>query len=424
MHNLCIFEDAIVGDLEPLSATRPVFDLVCGMTTLAAKQQAAFRDDRAGVLVRPELVRTTQSTRSGVPVNDAEWLASAPVLLVNGRWLPSGIKCDVPAQPGLWLIGGEVAYAYLHPHHVPAGAHEYLDELFDELKRELPVHAATGQMVRYPWDLVAANADAIEHDFQAFGRRGSGETRVEVRGPLTELFIDPTARLDPFVMIDTTAGPVVIEAGVSVAAFTRIEGPCYVGPHSQLHGAKVRGGTTIGPHCRLGGEIEASIILGHSNKYHDGFLGHSYLGEWINLGAGTQTSDLRNDYGPVTMIQPTGPVATGSRKVGSMIGDHVKSGLGVLLNTGTHVGPFAQLLPTGRLLPKYIPAFARYFNGAVCDDADLTALLSTAGEVMQRRGVQLDDASRTMYESLYAQTASHRRQSVRDAEVRRLRGVA
>src|SRR5205085_8278996 len=110
--------------------------------------------------------------------------------------------------------------------------------------------------------------------------------------------IDPTARLDPMVVVDTTGGPVVIDAEVVVHAFSRLEGPCYVGPGCQVLGAKVRAGTSLGPGCRVGGEVDASIILGRSNKYHDGFLGHSYVGEWVNLGAGTHTSDLRNDYGP------------------------------------------------------------------------------------------------------------------------------
>ena len=98
---------------------------------------------------------------------------------------------------------------------------------------------------------------------------------------------------------DTTGGPVVIDREAVVTAFTRLEGPCYIGPRTQVHGAKIRAGTTLGPDCRIGGEVEASIVQGHSNKYHDGFLGHAYLGEWVNLGAGTQNSDLRNDYGEV-----------------------------------------------------------------------------------------------------------------------------
>src|SRR6185503_20580297 len=125
--------------------------------------------------------------------------------------------------------------------------------------------------------------------------------------------------------------------------------PCYVGPESWILGAKLRGGT-VGPWCRVGGEVEASVVQGYSNKCHDGFLGHSYLGEWVNLGAGTQVSDLRHDYEAVTVPLGGERVNTGLTKVGCFIGDHTKTGLNTLINTGSVVGAFCQLLPTGGLL--------------------------------------------------------------------------
>ena len=161
------------------------------------------------------------------------------------------------------------------------------------------------------------------------------------------------------VVADTTGGPVVIGEGAVVTAFTRLEGPCAIGADTHLLGAKVRGGTTIGPHCRVGGEVECSVVLGYANKYHDGFLGHSYVGEWVNLAAGTSTGDLRCDYRPVRVPVDGAEVSTGRTKVGSVIGDHAKTGLGVLLNCGTALGCFAQVLPTGTLAPRAVPSFHR-----------------------------------------------------------------
>src|SRR5207248_75825 len=175
--------------------------------------------------------------------------------------------------------------------------------------------------------------------------------------PATLLLLSPTARRDPMVVADTSRGPVVINREAVVTAFSRLEGPCYVGPQTHVLGAKVRAGTTLGPNCRVGGEVEASILHGHSNKYHDGFLGHSYVGEWVNLGAGTHNSDLRNDYGEVTVMVNGRLVPTGLTKVGCFLGDHSKTGLGTLLNTGSNVGIFCNVLPWG-LAPKYVPSFA------------------------------------------------------------------
>src|SRR5205807_6378889 len=120
-------------------------------------------------------------------------------------------------------------------------------------------------------------------------------------------------------------GPVMIAHGAVVHSFSYLEGPCYIGPRTQIFGAKLRGGT-LGPECRIGGEVEESIIHGYSNKYHDGFLGHSYIGEWVNLAAGTQVSDLRNDYGQIRPIIDGQPVKSGLNKLGTFIGDHTKTG--------------------------------------------------------------------------------------------------
>src|SRR5207245_10009051 len=131
-----------------------------------------------------------------------------------------------------------------------------------------------------------------------------------------------------------------IDAEAVVHARTRLEGACYIGLGCHVLGATIRAGTSLGPACRVGGEVEASIVLGRSNKYHDGFLGHSYVGEWVNLGAGTHNSDLRNDYGEVTAVVRGERIRTGLGKVGCFLGDHVKTGLGTLLNTGSNVGCF------------------------------------------------------------------------------------
>ena len=228
-------------------------------------------------------------------------------------------------------------------------------------------------------------------------------------------------RIEPLVVADTTGGPVVVAAGAVVTAFTRLEGPCFVGRGTHVLGAKVRAGTTLGPHCRIGGEIECSIVQGHSNKYHDGFLGHAYVGEWVNLGAGTSNSDLRNDYGEVTVTVNGRRIATGMSKVGCFLGDHTKAGLGTLLNTGTSAGVFCNLLPSGGLLPKYLPSFTSWWNAALVENADLPRQLATAATVMARRDAALTSDHAAVYHLLFEQTAAERRRALREAEQRRLR---
>ena len=213
--------------------------------------------------------------------------------------------------------------------------------------------------------------------------------------------------VEPFVFADTRGGPVMIDQGAIVHAFSRLEGPCYVGKESWIAGAKLRAGSTIGPCCRIGGEVEASIVQGYSNKYHDGFLGHSYLGEWVNLAAATQTSDLRNDYDVVRLTINGQRISTGTNKAGSYIGDHTKTGLGALLNTGSTVGAFANVLPSGSLAPPVIPSFTRVQDGDLRELWDLRKLFSTAARVMQRRGKTLTEVPpRFYYDRLFETTVA------------------
>ena len=421
---VCLFEDNRVLDLEPIALTRPAFDLLCGCVSLAEKQYRAFDASSRGALVREQLATLTRQSHPDVTVNDGGWLASGPVVLVNARWLPPAPPWpDAPDRPGVGLCAGEIAYAVLPAHQAAALPLDSPAEALNRLRRTLPAHDAGGQVINYLWELVEANGEQVALDawHSAHARPRREDAPVAVVGPADRLWVDPTARVEPQVVADTSGGPVVIDRGAVVTAFTRLEGPCYVGPDTHLLGAKVRAGTSLGPNCRVGGEVEASVILGHSNKYHDGFLGHAYVGEWVNLGAGTSNSDLRNDYGEVSVTVGGQRVRTGRSKVGCFLGDHVKSGLGTLLNTGTSAGAFCNLLPVGGLLPKYVPSFAAVWNGSLVENDDLDALLATAAVAMGRRGVELTEAHREVYRRLFEQTAAQRRAALREAEARRLR---
>jgi UDP-N-acetylglucosamine diphosphorylase/glucosamine-1-phosphate N-acetyltransferase len=428
---VCLFEDRGVLNLEPLSLTRPVFELLCGLTSLAAKQSRYFPPGPRGILVRPYLVDPCRLHFPTVPINDLDWLRAGPTILINGRWLPPALPSSLTelSSPCVALIQDEIAYAIVQPEHLADCSPNTLDDCLSFWKEVLPSRSAAGQLIRYPWELVENNGEHIVADWQTAGppfavESASGErVGFAILGPPENVLIHPTAHLDPMIVADVRHGPIVIERDAVVTAFTRLEGPCFIGPGTHVHGAKIRAGTTIGPDCRIGGEIEQSIIQGHSNKYHEGFLGHAYIGEWVNLGAGTSNSDLRNDYGEVTMTINGQRVSTGLTKVGCFIGDHTKTGLGTLLNTGTNAGIFCNLLPGG-LLPRYVPSFASWWNEVLTDRADVAALLRTAAEVMRRRHADFTPAHAALYRTLFEQTAMERRRIVREAEMRDLRRSA
>jgi len=432
---VCLFEDSRVAHLEPLSLSRPAFDLLCGQTTLGQKQSRYFGVTSPSVLIRPYLAELYRARHAHTTVNDWNWIRAQPVVFVNARWLPPsrGFRTHPDAsallanEPLVALIDNQIAYAVLHPKHLRECTTETLDSYLEGVRDALPSVPAEGSLIEYPWQIIDHNGEQLHYDFEAIGSRsqvGWRPASFHVVGPADRLLIDPSARLDPLVVADTTHGPVVIDRDAVVTAFSRLEGPCYIGRGTHVMGAKIRGGTTLGPNCRVGGEIEASILQGNSNKYHDGFLGHSYVGEWVNLAAGTHTSDLRCDYGEIGIMNNGVRTATARRKLGSFIGDHTKTGLGTLLNTGTNIGIFANLLPSGELLPKYVPSFCQVLHGRVSDMTDLSELFTTAAIVMRRRGESFTSLHQTQFRYLFEQTMDLRMGAIRDGEQRRLRKSA
>ncbi len=325
---ICVFEDAGCANLEPLALTRPAFDLRCGATTLLERQMRRLGATTVAAQVRPFLADLCRFMHPEMSVNDPAWLRRGPVVLVNARWLPD-LGDPIPAdKPAVGLVDDRAVYVVL-PDGAADAAPETLPWRLEEWKRSLPHQDAGGALIDYPWDLVEHNAGALHQDFlhgSAARESSPLPAGVAVVGSADQVRIDPSAHVEPMVVIDATKGPVMIDRDALVQAFSRLEGPCYVGPGSHILGAKLHGGS-IGPNCRVGGEVEASILHGHTNKAHDGFLGHSYVGEWANLGTGTQVSDLRTDYGAIAFRIGGRTIDSGLLKVGAFLGDHAKTSI-------------------------------------------------------------------------------------------------
>jgi len=300
------------------------------------------------------------------------------------------------------LVGPEDAVS-LDPHGI--------DSWFDKIASRHSGIDMGGEWIFRPWDLVARNGAYIERDFQEARRSGVTNRQLATLalvGPSNLLRVHETARIDPYTVFDTTTGPIIVAPNVWVQPFTRVEGPCYIGPETQLFRANIRGSVSIGPNCRIGGEVEDTIVHGFSNKYHEGFLGHAYIGEWVNLGAITSNSDLRNDYGEVFVPLQGDPVPTGQAKVGCFIGDHTRTGMGSMLNTGTAIGVMCNVLPAGLLLPKHVPSFTAVLYGRVGSGFSLDQMFATARIVMGRRGKTFTDAEEQLYRGLFEQTRLER----------------
>ena len=413
---VAIFEDHCAPDFAPIALLRPVFELLCGQFSARERAVRFLPVDDWAVFVRDELAAVYREEHPEARVNDLDWLRGGPTLLLNGRWLadPKTLPLCDPDAAG--LIDGSVVFLTLDPLELPLLTGDNWDEALSHIARTRRRVTAPGGLARYPWDLIHHNAEQLRLDFAArkFGPSQAADLgpQVAVLGDLGNVFVDPTASIDPFVVIDARKGPVSIDAGAMIQAFTRLEGPCHIGRKSQLFRANVREGTTIGPVCRVGGEIEESILHGYVNKYHDGFLGHSYVCPWVNLGALTTNSDLKNDYSAVKVPLSGETIDSGEMKVGCFIGDHTKTAIGSLFNTGTSVGVMCLILPDGELLPKHIPSFSRIWHGELIEGLPLERGLATARAALERRNVELTDALEQLLRRIHFQTLTERTRAI------------
>ncbi len=224
---------------------------------------------------------------------------------------------------------------------------------------------------------------------------------VTIWGNLQNLYVSRNVRIDPC-FIDTSKGPVVIDEGATVMMGAMIEGPAYIGPYSVVKmGAKIYGPVALGPYCKVGGEVSHTVFQGYSNKAHDGFIGHAYIGEWVNIGADTNNSNLKNTYGPVKMWDYAQKkfIDTGMQFLGLIMGDHAKAGINTMFNTGTVVGVSANVFGAG--FPRtFIPSFA--WGGAHgFTTYNVERALDTARRMMARRNVDLTPEYERLFRKVF-----------------------
>jgi UDP-N-acetylglucosamine diphosphorylase / glucose-1-phosphate thymidylyltransferase / UDP-N-acetylgalactosamine diphosphorylase / glucosamine-1-phosphate N-acetyltransferase / galactosamine-1-phosphate N-acetyltransferase len=426
---LVVFEDAAHGAFEILAALRGVFDLRCGGRTLLERLQTVSGANSLTLLGRPWLHDLFRDTHAGADVGSLRSAGAAAdeVLFLNGRLLLFG--ADLPrlvAGPagGVAVVDASSLLAARVPATVAGALATGLQARVDEtepaaqwLAREVPalplveLAAEPGRcrdgsrLVAHAWDLVHYNGPAIIDDFRA--GPGAGVEPGALLYPGVHLLQDGAiriaagCRIKPGVVLDAEDGPITFEAGVEVQPNVVVRGPAHIGPRCVLKcGAKVHEGTSVGPVCKIGGEVEETIVQGFSNKQHEGFLGHAYLGEWVNLGADTNNSDLKNNYSSVRVWEGGRGVDTGLLFVGLLAGDHVKSAINTQFNTGTVVGLSSQIFGSG-FPPKFIAPFG--WGGAESLELyDLERAFSTAQAVMARRKLMPTTAYETAFRSVFA----------------------
>lgn len=395
---LYLYDDPTARDWRPFGATRPIGELLFGTETLRARAERVFGTRCRGHFAGDGLVGFAEpGAPSCTTIGDAA--PDVPRLLVNSRFVPDGDTVAVPAAGAALLVSDSHVVGAWMPEGAPLpGA--LVDGDRPPAWPECPV---AGRLLATVWELMAENANRIRLDGARLRDAAVpphvhriGSDRIAAAG---------NAVIEPGAIIDTTGGPVVLAPGARVHGHSRLAGPLYVGPGSSILGGAV-GSSSIGPCCKVRGEVHASVILGFSNKAHDGYLGHSVVGRWVNLGAMTSNSDLKNNYSPVRLTVGGRRVATGLLKVGCFLGDHVRTGIGTKLHTGTVVGAGSNIFGGG-MPPRDVPPFS-WRSSSETAEYDIERFLNAAQTAMARRNVRLGDGMRAVYRKAFDASAGQR----------------
>ena len=404
------YEDRGVERLYPITIGRAAYNITCGSYRLLdwLTELAALRAGTVRVVVRPHLREIVQTN---LPQLFSPVASGKAILLVNARVIASKANFDAlmtlvtEARPGIVRVGDEIAAVLLSAASPPPpsldfdGFAAWLEQL---ASAQLTPLKATLSMLDWPHDIVRANMQAIGENL-AF-RLQKGNYREIADG----VFAAEGALLGQYVVSDTRHGPILLDEKSTVGPYTFLSGPAYIGPRTRIieHSA-IKDAVSVGHTVKIGGEVEASVIEPYTNKQHHGFLGHSYLGSWVNLGAGTCNSDLKNTYGQVKMEYRGETVPTGMQFLGCIVGDYAKSAINTGIFTGKTIGACSMMYG---FVTTNVPSFVNYARlfGQV---TELTpdVMIATQQRMFARRHVEQHPCDAQLMHHMFELTRHERK---------------
>jgi UDP-N-acetylglucosamine diphosphorylase/glucosamine-1-phosphate N-acetyltransferase len=390
--NYILFDGPVRNALLPFTFTRPVADIRIGILTIREKWEKY-------------LGYTTTTITEDYLAEKFPMVEMEENILINASYLPNEVLVEM-------IKSLEPNQAILKDEEVIAFYTKDTQEEVDFETYEIIDYTEDGLRIEFPWDIFAKNDQAIREDFELLteGRTSQPISKsVNVIQP-ENIFVEEGAKME-FVTLNASSGPIYIGKNAEIMEGSVIRGPFALCEEAQVKlSTKVYGATTIGPHCRIGGEVNNSVLFGYSNKGHDGFLGNSVLGEWCNIGADSNTSNLKNNYEEVKLwsYETESFAKTGLQFCGLMMGDHSKCGINTMFNTGTVVGVSANIFGSG--FPRnFVPSFS--WGGASGFTTYLTRkAFEVAKVVMDRRHVEFLEEDKNILEHVFEETKKWRKE--------------
>ena len=415
---IALFEDETYENLFPITYTRPVYECRTGMYILRERVQKSYPTSKLVCFARSYLAPTLRKRFSLVVNNPAA--IDDDVLLINGTLILNDTTKQLierkHVKDTLVTQNGRIAYAHLSQNTAQEYARELCKPLTTQGTKKLAKKSKQTEtqklpLLTYPWEFVNHNTELIKEDYAALGRKeceGTIDSKAAVYGKETDVYVGKDSFVEAHVTLDARDGPIYIGNGTNVHSGSRITGPTYISDKVIIPTGLIREGCSIGPVSRIGGELEETIIQGYTNKYHLGFIGHAYIGEWVNMGAATTNSDLKNTYGNVQVTAKGKNIDTGSTKVGCFIGDHTKTSIGTQIYTGKKIGVASQV---HGFVTKDVPSFTVWAQslGPKPVELYLRSAIQTQKKALSRRNVEQTKEDIELLKKLFEITAKERR---------------
>ncbi len=396
MRNIILFDDESREQMLPLSYTRPVAELRTGIFTIRERWEKLLKGKASYI--------TSDYLTPKFPMHFED-----DNIVINGAIMPNDrlVRLIELLEPNEALMDdGSLIAARLNHHQF-----EYLlrDEAIEEITG---IELADTPFIHlsYPWDLFLYLRATIEYDFNLITKGRTSQTIPTHNQVIASdnIFVEEGAQLT-CAILNAQSGPIYIGKNAQIMEGAVLRGPVTIGEGTIVKmGAKIYGPTTIGPGCKVGGEVKDSVIMGNSNKAHDGYLGNSIIGEWCNLGAGTNVSNLKNNYSKVRMwdYATRGMRDTDHIHLGLVMGDHSKAGIQTMFNTGTIVGVACNIFGDG-FPPKFIPSFS-WGGAAGLNSHRLNEAADTAKKVMARRNIDFTPVDEKIFRKIYDLSGQYR----------------
>lgn len=412
-NNIILIEDELVKNFYPLTLTKPTITLQFGSTNILENLKIKLNSSSIDVITREYLIETAKNKFPKIAINSRNMEDNA--IIINSLINPNMNNLNK-------IINKKEKFIVLSGNNFVAGRISKKDyqeiikkgefstkKLIKNAKNYNILNSDNNSLIRYPWQFLKESAKAITNQFKVLKRNNNIKKQFKYLSKNFDILISNKAIIPDLqkIYINSKNGPVIIDERALIEPFSVISGPVYIGKRTKILGSKIYD-TVIANDCVIGGEIQSSIFHEYTNKAHLGYLGHSIIGSWVNLGALTTNSDLKNSYGNIKIKVGNRNILTNIDKHGCMIGDNVKTSIGSLIFTGKNIGIASQLYGYAN---EDIPSFTIINNLSRqrIIEADLNSIILTQERMMKRRGIIQQNHDKELLKKVFMMTKSERK---------------